>query len=362
MSDWKEYLNNIYFNPEHPGAFAGPYKLYQILKEVGKSTSYNNIKTWIQNQDAFTLLRPVKYKIKRQRIITQGIDDLWDADLADVSNLAQHNNNIHFLLIVIDVFSKHLWVEPLPNKHHNTVIKAFARILKDRKPKLLRTDKGSEFINRWSKQFFKKHGIHAYTTKNETKANYAERVIRTLKSLMYRYFLHNQTYKYIDVLSQLVSNYNRRPHSSLNGLSPVKINKSNEAKVWKHMYVDTLKLTKKKRFKYKVKDQVRISHLKYIFQRDYQQKWTDEIFIITHRCQKQGINLYKVKDFLEEPIDGHFYEDELQKVTKESDSLFKVEKVLKTRKRQGQTEYFVKWIGWPKKFNSWIKQADIQLL
>ena len=35
-----------------------------------------------------------------------------------------------------------------------------------------------------------KEGIHAYTTKNETKANFAERVIRTFKGMMYRYFLH----------------------------------------------------------------------------------------------------------------------------------------------------------------------------
>jgi len=362
MSDWEEFLNTHYFDPEHPGAFAGPYKLYQILKEIGKPTSYGNVKKWLQKQDAFTLLQPVKYRIKRQRIITQGIDDLWDADLADVTNLAQHNSDIHFLLIVIDVFSKYLWVEPLPDKTHGTIIKAFRHILKERQPKLLRTDKGTEFTNRWVKQLFKKQGIHAYTTKNETKANYAERVIRTLKGLMYRYFIHKQTYKYIDILSQLVTNYNHRPHSSLKGLSPAKINKTNEAKVWKRMYVDTLKLSRNKKYKFKVKDQVRISHLKYVFQRDYQQKWTDEIFIVIHRCRKQGINLYQVKDFLDESIDGHFYEEELQKVTKDSDSLFKVEKVLKTRKRQDQTEYFVKWLGWSKKFNSWIKEADIQLL
>ena len=360
---WQDYLNTNYFDPSHPGGFAGPYKLYHILKGIGKPTTYNNIKKWLQKQDAFTLLQPVKYKFKRRRIITQGIDDLWDMDLADVSNLAQHNNDVHFLLVVIDVFSRYLWVEPLQNKRHETVLQAFTNIFDktDRRPKLLRSDKGKEFTNRWVKQFFRKHDIHAYTTKNETKANYAERAIRTLKGLMYRYFLHNQTYKYTDVLQQLVSNYNQRPHTSLKGLSPTKINKSNEAKVWKRMYVDILKFPKKpKPYKFKVKDHVRISHLKYVFQRDYQEKWTDEVFIITHRCRKEGINLYTVKDFLDEPIDGHFYESELQQVIKDQDSLFKVEKVLKTRKRQGQTEYFVKWMGWPKKFNSWVKQSDIQ--
>jgi len=364
MSDWKEYLDKIYFDHTHPGAFAGPYKLYQILKSIGKPTSYTNVKQWLQKQDAFTLLQPAKYKVKRKSIITKGIDDLWDADLADVTNLSQHNKDIHFLLVVIDVFSKFLWVEPLPNKAHESVLQAFQNIFShtDRRPTLLRTDKGKEFTNRWVKTYLKKQGIHAYTTKNETKANYAERVIRTIKGLMYRYFIHHQTYHYLPVLQDIVYNYNHRPHQTLKGASPSSVTKSNEAKLWKQMYIDSLKLRKKKRFKFKVKDQVRISHLKYVFQRDYQQKWTEEVFIITYRDRVQGVNIYQVKDYLDEPIDGYFYEEELQKVTKDIDSLFRVEKVLKTRTRQREKEHFVKWMGWPKKFNSWIKASDIQLL
>ena len=79
-------------------------------------------------------------------------------------------------------------------------------------PRTLRTDNGTEFKNRWVKQFLKKKGIHAYATKNETKAHFAERVIRTLKEMMYRYFLHRQAYQYIDILQDLVFNYNHRPH------------------------------------------------------------------------------------------------------------------------------------------------------
>ena len=168
---WKQYLSEIYFNPSHPGAFSGPYKLYQILKQTGQKVTYTQVKKWLQDQDAFSLLQPVKYKFKRRRVITQGIDDLWDTDLADMGNLSKHNDDIKFFLIVIDVFSKHLWVQPLKNKQHDSVIDGFKNIFQEtqRRPKLLRSDKGTEFKNRWAKQFFKKHNIHAYTTKNETK-------------------------------------------------------------------------------------------------------------------------------------------------------------------------------------------------
>ena len=364
MTVWKDYLENNYFKPGVPGAFAGPKKLYNTLKQNKQHVTHAKVKQWLQDQDAFSLLQPVKYKFKRQRVITRGIDDMWDIDLADMTNITQHNDGHRFLLIVIDVFSKYLWVQPIPNKSHGSVIQAFQKIFQEtmRRPRTLRSDNGTEFKNRWFKQFMKKEGIHAYTTKNEMKANYAERVIRTLKGMLYRYFLHRQTYRYADILQDMVYNYNHRPHGSLPGYSPVQITKDVEAKVWKYMYIDKMKLPKKKKknFIFKIGQHVRISHLKYAFQRDYHIKWTQEVFLVTHRCKKQGIHLYRVKDLLDEDIDGHFYEEELQAVTKDIQSVYKIEKVLKTRRRQGVKEVFVKWLGWPKKFNSWIKESDIQ--
>ena len=67
-----------------------------------------------------------------------------------------------------------------------------------------------------------------------------------------------------------------------------------------------------------------------------------------------------MKDFLNKDIDGHFYEEELQALTKDIQSVYKIEQVLKTRIRQAVKEFFVKWLGWPKKFNSWIKESYIQ--
>ena len=67
--------------------------------------------------------------------------------------------------------------------------------------------------------------------------------------------------------------------------------------------------------------------------------------------------MYSIKDILNEDIDGWFYENELQKIYKNEDSIFRIEKVLKRRKN-GQ-EIFVKWMGWPTKFNTWINAESI---
>ena len=41
------------------------------------------------------------------------------------------------------------------------------------------------------------------------------------------------------------------------------------------------------------------------------------------------------------------------------DDIFKVEKVLKYRGQGAQREALVKWLGWPKKFNSWIPAKNL---
>ncbi|KAK3105391.1 hypothetical protein FSP39_024116 [Pinctada imbricata] len=303
---WRDHLKEIYFEVKTPISYAGPTKIYRYLRKEGKyKVGLSSIKQWLQDIDAYSLQRPQRYKFKRNRVISRGIDYLWDVDLADVSNLAKENVRIKYLLVIIDVFSRFLWVQPLQSKQHGPVLEALNKVISSgRQPKEIRTDKGSEFKNKWLAEFFKTHGIHHSVTQNETKANYAERVIRTIKVLFYRYFTHNRTYRYKDVLQDIVRNYNRRPHRSLNGLSPSDVNTINEAMLWKEMYIDVLKKskgkTKKKlykKFKFKKGDYVRLSSLKRTFQRDYEQKWSEEVFIITRRYLRQGTPMYKVADY-----------------------------------------------------------------
>ena len=82
--------------------------------------------------------------------------------------------------MVIDVFSKFGWIRPLKDKRGQTVADAFRSIFAERsgaepsearrKPKMLWTDKGSEFFNGIMKDLLSKNGIKLYTQK--TKRNH----------------------------------------------------------------------------------------------------------------------------------------------------------------------------------------------
>lgn len=378
MSNHTDYLRELYYTPGKPGAYAGPEKLYQAVKQEGKyKIGRQRIRQFLNNEDSYSLYKPIRKTFPRSKVIVNTIESMWDGDVADVSNIASHNDGYKFLLVLIDIFSRYLFIVPLKNKHHQNIVDGLKLVFqKRRKPNTLRTDKGSEFKNRWVKAFLKKEGIHAIYTQNETKANYAERVIRTMKNLMYRYFMKNRTYRFINILQDLVKSYNKRPHRSLGGNAPANVNKENADEIRLESYLSgktkldvnqskTLGRSKEKKrakpfFKFKIGDDVRLSQLKHPFQRDYQQKWTEEFFKVNERYKRGQIPVYKLKDLAGDPIEGTFYESELQKVIKSEDVSYRVEKILK-RRRHGKTqEVYVKWEGWPKKFNSWIPESSLE--
>lgn len=375
--EMEQYLKKIWYDPRHPGSFAGAQKLYEIVKKEGKyNIGLNRIKRFLQNQDGFSLHKKVRRRgFKRRRVIVQGIDYQWEADLADVQNLSESNNGIKYLLVIVDVFSRFLWVRPLRDKKAQSIIDAFKDVLNGpRQPKAIRTDKGSEFYNQFLKRYFKEKGIKIFYALNETKANFAERYIQTLKKRLYRYFTHTQKHKYTDILQDMVMSINETPNRSLNGRAPASVNAENESEVRLDAYLVRQKSQKKapmnkkkmsskrKRVEYtfKIGDQVRISHLRRQFQRDYDQTFTEEIFVVSRRFVSQGIPIYKLKDMTDEPIQGSFYASELQKVSKDEQTQWRIEKIVRKRKVRGKPEVLVRWLGWPKKFDSWIPENDVK--
>ena len=72
-----------------------------------------------------------------------------------------------------------------------------------------------EFLNKKTQNLFKSKHIKSFVTENETKSQIVERFNRTLKSRMYKYFTANNTRRWIDVIDQLVENYNNSYHRLL---------------------------------------------------------------------------------------------------------------------------------------------------
>ena len=167
-------------------------------------------------------------------------------------------------------------------------------------------------------KIFFNHGINHYAvpTISPWKASNAERVIRTLKTKLQRYFTKNKTNTYIDVLDEFVKNYNQTPHRS-HGFAPQDVDASNTDIVYKKLFPD---VSLKTICKLKVGDKVRKLRKKEEWEKGYTTKWSDEIFIISKIRQQSGVCWYYLVDHKNEQIDGIYYYYQLNLVARNKEN------------------------------------------
>lgn len=289
------------------------------------------------------------------------------ADLADVRHIRKENNNIGYLLVCIDVFSRYMQVVPCRNKDANTMLVAFKQVVENKDSEGLRrlnTDLGTEFWNRKVRNYLCSRGIKLYSVySSEIKAALAERAIRTLKARIYKFITSQNSSRYIDQLQNMVSAYNRSPHSGLkNKQTPIDIhnlkNPSAIKRQFHAMYKNPKQPASSITSRLAVGEIVRLvgSARSSVFHKGYTQQNTHELFRIKSIKHKNRPRTYLLEDLSGEPIQGIFYAPEL--VLSALPETYDI-KILRSRKNKGKKQYFVSWLGYPASFNSWIDANDI---
>lgn len=261
--------------------------------------------------EASELHAPIRRKFKRRRVFVYNIDDIWSADLKDMQLLAKQNKHYKYILTVIDLFSKYAYAVPLKSKSAPEIVNAFQRLFKTsgRRPGKLWTDAGTEFTNNSFQSFLKQNNIELYQVYNEGKACVIERFNRTLGEMIQKHLTSTNSSKYINVLQQLIDEYNGRYHTSIKMTPYEASDPQNTEEVRENLYghdiIDTTQ-------KFKVGDRVRIYRYKKLFEKGYKPNWTKEIFVVTEVVKTNPIT-YKIKDLNDEDILGSFYRQELLK-------------------------------------------------
>ncbi len=103
---------------------------------------------------------------------------------------------------------------------------------------------------------------------------------------------------------------------------------------------------------------MRLSRARGVFAKGYSPTWSDELFKVV-QVHASNPATYSIQDIGGEEILGAIYEEEMTRATRNADDVYKIDNVIKTRRRRGRLEYFVHWKGWPAKFDSWVSADDV---
>ena len=210
-------LSDIYHYSKSPASFGGEYRLYRAAREANLKVTRKQIKEYLATLPDYGLHKPQSHNFPRRKIISFGIDWLWEVDLAEMKK-AKLNKGFKYLLIKIDVFSKLVHVIPLKRKNKEVMLEAFKKLFAEAgtTPKNLYSDRGTEFTNDLVQALFAERKInHYFAYDDRTGAPTAERVIRTLKGRLYRYMTLHRSGRYIDKLANIVYAYNHAVHRSI---------------------------------------------------------------------------------------------------------------------------------------------------
>ena len=260
--------------------------------------------------------RIVKRLFPRRRVIARFPFDLWQADLIEYPGIKFYNKNFKYVLLVVDVFTKVIYCQPMKRKLGVDCAEAMEKILSSTEspPVMLVTDRGKEFYNSHFQNVMFSNGINHYSTPTLTKfkASVAERAIRTIKTKIDRYMQHTKSKNWIEVLDDIVDGYNHTPHSS-HKIAPLDVTRGNQKLVYKRLYP---KRNKSIACKLKVGDKVRKLREKTEYEKGYTQNWSDEIYEIVKVRQKHTVCWYKLADTSGEVLDGIWYYYQLNLVVR----------------------------------------------
>jgi len=193
-------ISDVYYNEGSPAGFSTLPKLQttevvETKTKKGKTQSVGSTKAWLEEQDAYTLHRPVRKDFARNPYTVTNVIDGWECDLLDVEPYAKYNDNFKYILSIIEVFSIFLYLISVKTKSGPAVTVALLSIF-DGKPKLtsrrpvwVRTDKGKELLDKHFQDILRDEGIQFQVCRNpDVKCAVAERAHRTIRVRLYKYF------------------------------------------------------------------------------------------------------------------------------------------------------------------------------
>ena len=360
-------LGSLYSAASKPYGLSSKLKLWRQAKSVDPSITPSDVSEYMRGNKTYTLHKLQPKKFLRRKILSSRPRIILSMDLADMRKLKKANNNIAYLLVVIDVFSRYMGVYPLKKKDGHNMHEAMKLILDHPDfvgVRRINTDRGTEFYNKRVASELSSRGIRLYSVySGEIKASLAERGIRTLKSRIYRYLTHNNTSHYLNKLNDMVHAYNHSAHGGLKrGQTPHQVHQLSSPAAIKKQFHLMYKMGVHKRPS--VSRELGPGAIVRLVSSDRSSAWhkgythqnTLELFRIDRIKHETYPRTFYLRDLGGEPVKGIFYESEL--IPSELPPTYDV-KILRSRTVKGKKQHLVSWEGYPSSFNSWINAADL---
>lgn len=312
-------LDKIYRDPSE-GIFSSYKPLYDKAKQIDKSITIKNVKDFLKDNDT--------HQVYHQRNIVDYPIRSWEPfgkcqmDLLDISaEVTNKNRGMKFIFCLIDDYTKIVCARPIKSKNDNDVFTAFKSVIDEVKEKYkhqikeITSDNESSFRSKNFTTFCEENKIDQVFVDpgNKSAVGIIERFNRTLRMMIERYKSIHKTNAFIDVLPDLIKNYNTKWHRTLNQ-SPIKALESGNNSYYIKKQIKQVEKASEQPYnkeEYQVGDRVRLLIKKGLFDKGTKSNFTKTV----HTILKIENGLF----FVNGRKSGYKKQDLLKTVSKQAD-------------------------------------------
>ena len=175
-----------YENEEKSWAFGSIATVHRAFPQLSRA----QVKAALAQVDTYTRFHPYRKSRKFIPYYVRAKRYLLQADICYMGKqYAKANAGYYMMLVVIDVFTKFVWVRKVRSAGAVHIVPAMRDIfttMEPHLPKYLQTDRGAEFINQSFAALCREKGVKHYYATSDRKAAVVERSNLTLQRLLYK--------------------------------------------------------------------------------------------------------------------------------------------------------------------------------
>jgi hypothetical protein len=309
-------IQKLYTDKRSTASFSGLPAFIENSKYKDKKL----VEQQLSHLDHYTLHRPVRRHFPRRMYRVPWIGFQWGMDLMSTENMSNENNRVSYILYCQDMFSRYLWTAFLKSKSAAEVRRGLRQIFKSatkqRWPKYVLCDEGTEFWNSAVMEFMASKGVKMFSSRSNLHSAMVERTIRTMRDKLARYQTKYNTRDFIKIWPTLVYNFNHTKNRTTK-FRPADVTVKNQDEVFRNAYARIIG-AKAKRPSLSPGTLVRISRAKLRFAKSSEQSYTTEVFKIVRAVESIPVEFYYISDLKNQPIIGSFLRQELIPVNIES--------------------------------------------
>jgi len=294
-------------------------KLYQKAKE--HDISKKEVDDYLESKEIYQVY---KTQPRRTKLKITAPPYSFQIDIVELPKYKSSNNGIYKMLFIIDILSRKIWIYPLKKSDMNNVIDKYMTFLEEM-GEPAHSVAGDDFFNNPKfKEINDELYIELYTDvakddhliKGGDKLGILDRAVRTIKKLIEKYMLENQTTKWTSFIDDIVELYNDTPNVGIKNMTPNEVFDDYDYSSALHENQQKENQAKFDKVKIKVGDRVRLALGKGTFEKE-KQKFSTEIYKV------KSISGYRfvIEDESDKELKRKYRADELQIVKSVEDKI-----------------------------------------